>query len=138
MTNLEIVLSAAEIGTLLALVRSYRKQLIIRNVFIRYSDWCADKIKEVAEFSSDEIIEKSKYAAKVNGYEMSDDEARRGIPDPILDAADESIAMIKHLQGSLRKNGIAQLGAFDLDGLVFNPGLAGYKSVPLPQRRKWF
>jgi len=84
MTKLEIILSAAEIGTLLALVRCYRKQLIIRHVFIRYSDWCADKIKEVAEVSSDEIIEKSKFAAKVNGYEMSDDEARRGIPYPIL------------------------------------------------------
>lgn len=47
MTNLEIGLSFAEVITFAALVRLYRKQMIVRHLCIRFSDWCARKIDEM-------------------------------------------------------------------------------------------
>ena len=138
MTNLEIALSFAEVTTLAALVRMYRKQMIVRHLFIRFSDWCARKIDEMTESASWEIIDHAKASAEERGRHISDDEARSSIPYVILDAKEEWQDQADYFQAMLRHNGIAPLGEFDLDTLVLNPGLAGLKHVPMPQPKRHF
>ena len=138
MTNLEIALSVAEIITLAALVRIYRKHMIVRHLFIDYSDGCARQIDEMTGSASCEIIELAKASAEDRGRAITDDEAQDWIPDVILDAKEEWQDRVDYLQANLKHNGMAPLGVFDLDTLVLNPGLAGFKKVPRPQRRpKW-
>lgn len=127
MTNFEIALSVAEVGTLWALVRLYRKQLIIRHLFIRSSDWYANKIDEMTESASWTIIEQAQEAAKRNGLTLTDDDARGYIPIAILDARKEWEEQTDELQTTLKLNGLSPLGVFDLDSLIWNPGLAGFK-----------
>lgn len=138
MTNLEIGLSFAEVITLAALVRLYRKQMIVRHLFIRFSDWCARKIDEMTESASWEIIDHAKASAEQRGRPISDDEARNSIPFVILDAKEEWQDQADYFQSMLRHNGMAPLGEFDLDTLVLNPGLAGLKHVPMPQPKRRF
>lgn len=131
MTNLEVALIVAEVITLGALVRIYRKHMIVRHLFIQSSDWCARKIIEVAETACWRIMDDVKQSAKANGTELTDDEARDTVPYVILDAKKAWEAQADHFQATLKRNGISQLGAFDLD-VLFWPGILGFKSVPYP------
>jgi hypothetical protein len=135
MTNLEMALSVAEAGTLLALVRCYRKQLIIRHLFIRFSDWCALKIDEMTESASWEIMDRQKTSCQESGYPITDDEARGSVPDVIIHAKAEWQDQTDYFQAMLKHNGVSPLGGFDLDAPVFNPGLSGIKTIPMPQSR---
>lgn len=135
MTNLEITLIAAEVVTLAALVRLYRKHMIVRHLFIRFSDWTALKIDEMAESASWEIMDRQKTACQEQGYPITDEEARGCVPDVIIHAKGEWRDQADYFQAMLKRNGLSPLGGFDLDAPVFNPGLSGIKTIPMPQSR---
>jgi len=138
MTNLEIVLSVAEAVTLAALVRIYHKHMIVRHLFIRFSDWCGQKIGEMTESASWEIMDQAKAIAATRGHRITDDQARDCIPDVISDAKGEWQDQVDYFQAMLKRNGMARLDLSDLDGLVLNPRMAGLKDVPMPQPRRHF
>jgi len=138
MTNLEIALFSTEVITLAALVRIYRKHMIVRHLFIRFSDWSARKIDEMTEAASLEVIDQVKASAEERGRHISDDEARQWIPYVILDAKGEWADQADYFQAMLKHNGMAPLGEFDLDTLVLNPGLAGLRHIPMPQPKRRF
>lgn len=137
MTNLEIALSAAEVITLAGLVRLYRKHMIVRHLFIQFSDWAARKIDEMIESASWEIIEQQKVACLERGHSITDEDARGSIPYVILNAKGEWEDQADYFQAMLKHNGMAPLGEFDLDAPVFNPSLAGIKQIPMPQPKHW-
>ena len=138
MTNLEIALSIAEFATLAALVRIYRKQMIVRHLFIQFSDWTARKIDEMTEGASWEITELQKAVSEERGYPIADDKARDSIPYVILHAKAEWQDQADYFQAMLRRNGMPPLTEFDLDTLVLNPKIAGFKRVPMPRPRAPF
>lgn len=123
----------AEVVTLAALVRIYRKHLIVRYLFIRFSDWTAHKIDSMAESASWEIMTLQKHVCEERGCSITDDEARKAIPYVILEAKKEWRAQADYFQAMLRHNGMSPLGVSDLDRLVLDPGLAGLKSLPMPK-----
>ena len=57
LSKLEIFLIAANLFTLFAFTYVIKQWLILRYIFFTSSDWCADKIKEICEDSTQIIIE---------------------------------------------------------------------------------
>lgn len=138
MTNLEIGLAVTEVATLAALVRIYRKHMIVRHLFIRFSDWTARKIDEMTDGATWAITDLQKGWCQERGYPISDDEARDSIPYVILHAKAEWQDQADYFQAMLKRNGMSPLDTFDLDTLVLNPEIAGLKRVPMPQPRSPF
>ena len=135
MTNLEIALSVAEVVTLASLLRIYRKHMIVRHLFIRFSDWTAQKIDEMSESASWEIMDRQKTVYQEQGHPITDDEARDWVPDTITHAKREWGDHVDHFQATLKHNGMSPLDDFDLSTPILNPKLYGFKFLPEPRDR---
>lgn len=133
MTNLEVVLGLALAGTVALLVRTHRKQLILRHLFMRSSDWCAFKIDDMEESATAAIIEYMQLLREQNGKPITREEALGSVPYVILDAKQNWIIQKEAFQADLVRNGIAPLVQSDLDDFYLTPGRAGYKDGPSPK-----
>lgn len=127
MSDLDIFLSVALALVIALLFRMYRKQLILRHLFIQSSDWCARKIDEMVESASYAVMESEMARAAESGRMVPEDRARDAIPYVILNAKKEWLEQKDTYQARLRRNGISPLDIDDLDNLIIQPGLAGFK-----------
>lgn len=127
MSVLEIALSIALAIAILQSLRLYRKQMILRHLFIRSSDWCARKIDEMTEDAKWHSTNLQKEWAEAEGRNVTDEDALGNIPCDILDAKKEWSDQKEAFQSCLVRNGIRQLDASDLDDLILDPGLFGFK-----------
>ena len=118
---MSIALSIALTLVTLILVRVYRKQRILRHIFITSSDWCGEKIDEMVQSASYEIVESETAKACHNGRQIDERRAREAIPDVISDAMKEWRQQKNGFQAQLVRNGISQLNLDDLDLFAFTP-----------------
>ncbi len=127
MTTLEIVLALTLSTMIMLFVRLYRKQLILRHIFIKSSDWCGRKIEEVIGSATLTISEMAKDQARFKGLEISDNEAKGFVPFIVSDAKKDWVEQKDALQSQLKRNGIDPLDMGDLDNPVLNPSFTGFK-----------
>lgn len=132
MSNLEIGLSVALGIALWQLVRVYRRQVLLRHLFIQSSDWCARKIMEMGEAAKQSLSDALIEQAKMEGRRLSHSEAVEFVPCSILNAKQEWNAQADYFQATLKLNGITALGGADLDSRSWNPLLYGLKWPKLP------
>lgn len=109
MNVIEIALSGALALMIYLLVRSHRKTLILRHIFMQSSDWCADKINELVDDASNAIVELETALAKEKGRIITNDRAGDAIPFIILHAKREWKAQKDEFQETLVLNGIRSL-----------------------------
>lgn len=122
------LLICALVAALWGLIRLYRKHLILRHLFIEYSDWCADKIDAMTGSAVFKIVELQQELVESAGYEpITTEEARGAVPFAILEAKPEWQKKIGQLQARLARNGMKPLDLVDLDGPMLNPVFTGIK-----------
>lgn len=130
MTTLEGVLSVALACTLALLVRSYRRQRIIRHLFIQSNDWSARRFEEMAEMA---VITVASLLRTEDGFADDTEKmahAYRTLPFCIIDAERDWSKQTNNFQATLRHNGIRPLDLSDKDDLIF-PGKSWFKLPPL-------
>jgi len=133
MTNLEVGLGLALASSVALLFRTHRKLLILRHLFVLSSDWCANKIGDLADTATDSIIQQAQWARELQGRQMPEDEARTLVPDVILEAKQNWTIQKEAFQADLARNGIVPLGQSDIDDFIWNRRRAGYKGGPAPK-----
>ena len=127
MPTLEIALASALAVAIMVIARLYRKQLILRHIFIKSSDWCGRKIEEVVESATSTISDMAKAQSRREGFEISDNEASNSVPCIVSDANKEWVEQKNALQSRLKRNSIDPLGVGDLDNPIWNPDYTGLK-----------
>ena len=127
MSVLNFTLGVLLIISTVQAVRLYRRQMILRHVFIRSSDWCALKIDEMIDSAAWSIMDLVQDRSTQHDQTITDEQARGAIPYTILNAKKEWLSQKEAFQAQLARNGIKPLDLDDLDGPIWNPRISGIR-----------
>lgn len=89
--------------------------MALRQEFVRSSDWCGRKIKEMAQSAELAIVDLVKQDAARRGIPLPDKNARGEVPYTILNAQQEWFEQKEAFQAALCKGGMRRLDYGDLD-----------------------
>lgn len=128
MTGLEWTLAGACLLLVSLLVRAYRKQMILRHLFIQFTDWTAAKIDEMIVAAEGQAIKAGQREAELEGRKPDDARSLGAIYYDIAGAKEDWGRRIDDLQSRLRRNGLRPLDLDDKDIPLLSPGLSGIKS----------
>lgn len=108
-------------------MRSYRKQMILRHLFIQFTDWTAEKIDQMIGAAEGQAIKADRREAELEGRQPDEERALGAIFYDIADAKKDWGSRIDELQSRLRRNGLRPLDLDDKDIPLLSPGLSGIK-----------
>ncbi len=127
MTGLEWALAGACSLLVWLLVRSYRKQMILRHLFIQFTDWTAAKIDRIVIAAEAQAIKADHREAQMEGRKPDDEGALGFVGWEIVSAKADWGREVDDLQSRLRRNGMRPLDLDDKDIPLLSPGISGIK-----------
>jgi len=114
LSKLEIFLIAINLFMLFAFTYVLKQWLILRYIFFISSDWCADKIKEICEDSTQIIIENVNQIYEMKyGKTIESGEAMKYVATSISNGHKDWFIQKEEFQARLEKNGQPRLGVDD-------------------------
>lgn len=127
MTTLEITLGTGCVIFAWLWASSIRKRMIVRHLFIQFTDWSALKIDEMTEAANWQAIEADRQLAQCSGRDPSERRAIGAVAHDITAAKGQWQSRIDNLQTRLSRNGMRPLDLDDKDIPILSPWVSGIK-----------